>query len=71
MQKLQVLEIVMSFYRKDDIGDWAQNSVFKAMFNGNLSPARTDFLAKLVSMAIGLKNKAILDCSAVWMQVML
>ena len=69
VQQLQVLEIVMSFYQREETNDWAQHYVFKAMFSGNLSPARTDFLAKLVSMAIGVKNKAVLDCSAVWMQV--
>ena len=43
--------------------------MFNTLFAQIPDKERSDILAKLVSMAVGLQNRHLLECAAVWMQV--
>ena len=67
MTKLQVLELVIDYFNKQS--DGFRNMLFSSLFGGKMNEHKLTFLSKMVSVALGLKNKALLDCAAQWMQV--
>jgi len=71
IQELQALQAILSFFMKQN-SDACRQLVFNMMF-GTLTEneVRLSLLSKLVSMSVGVQNSALLNSSAVWMQVIL
>ncbi len=70
IQELKLLDALNGFFEEQD-SESLRHSMFSTLFAQIPDKERSDILAKLVSMAIGLKNKRLLECAAVWMQVKL
>ncbi len=70
-QDMRLLDALNEFFDvtpEDDV----RHSMFGTLFSRVSGDAeRTGILARLVSMAIAVNNKRLLDCAAVWMQVSL
>jgi len=69
IQELQVLEIILSFFSKQN-SEACRQAVFNMLFGTSAeSECKMSLLSKLVSMSVSVQNSAILNSAAVWMQV--
>lgn len=69
IQELQVVEIILLFFTKQN-GDACQHAVFNLVFGTSAEDEyKLSLLCKLVSLSVGVQNTAVLDSTAVWMQV--
>lgn len=66
IQELQLLELLLQQFNKMSTD---QNTLFKILFQGARSPEKSEFLHKMVSMAISIKCNNCLNATATWMQV--
>ena len=64
-----MLETMLLFFTKQN-SDACRQYVFNVLF-GSLTEneSRLSLLSKLVSMSVGVQNSAVLNSTAVWMQV--
>jgi hypothetical protein len=67
MQELHLLEMLCTAL--DDISQESRYSLFNVIFGGKHDIIKTNLLTKLVSLALSVKSGAVLDCTALWMQV--
>lgn len=67
IQELQLLEMVCSCLQ--GAPQSSRFSIFSVIFGGNIEASKTTLLTKLVSMALSIGSGAVLDCAALWMQV--
>ena len=58
----------MDFFEEQE-SENLRHTMFNTLFAQIPDKERSDILAKLVSIAVGLQNKQLLECAAVWMQV--
>jgi len=71
IQQLQVLEIILSFLTKQS-SDKCRHTLFNLLFGASTSTeneCKMSLLSKLVSVSVGVQNTAVLNSTAVWMQV--
>jgi len=69
VQELQVLEIILLFFTKQN-SDACRQSVFNLLFGTSTdNECKLSLLSKLVSVSVGVQNSAVLNSTAVWMQV--
>jgi len=69
IQELQVLEIILLFLTKQS-SDTCRHTLFNLLY-GTLTEneCKMSLLSKLVSVSVGVQNTAVLNSTAVWMQV--
>jgi len=69
IQELQILEIILSFFSKQN-SDTCRQTVFNLLFGTLMeNESKMSLLSKLVSMSVSVQNSAVLNSAAVWMQV--
>ena len=68
IQELKLLDALNGYFLEHK-SESTRCSMFMALFASIPDKDRREILGKLVSMAVGLKNKNLLDCAALWMQV--
>ena len=70
IQQLQVLEIILSFLTKQT--NECRLTLFNLLFGTSTlteSECKLSFMSKLVSVSVGVQNTAVLNSTAIWMQV--
>ena len=65
-----MLDALNGFFQEQE-SESLQHTMFNTLFAHIPDKERSDILAKLVSMALGLQNRNLLECAAVWMQVII
>lgn len=68
IQELKLLDALSGFFCEQKETSF-KNTMFLALFSNIPDKGRSDILAKLISMAVGIENKALLESTALWMQV--
>ena len=68
IQELKLLDALNGFFQEQE-SESLRHYMFNTLFAQIPDKERSDILAKLVSMAVGLQNRHLLECAAVWMQV--
>ena len=68
IQELKLLDALNGFFQEQE-SESLRHTMFNTLFAQIPDKERSDILAKLVSMAVGLQNRHLLECAAVWMQV--
>jgi len=64
-----VLEIILLFFAKQN-NDACRQSMFNLLFGFSTeNECKLSLLSKLVSMSVGVHNSAVLNSTAIWMQV--
>jgi len=64
-----VLETILLFFTKQN-SDSCRQYVFNMLFGTSTeNESRLSLLSKLISMSVGVQNSAVLNSTAVWMQV--
>ncbi|XP_076238104.1 integrator complex subunit 15 [Calliopsis andreniformis] len=66
MQELQLIEVLSDFFQSPGGSPAVRNAVFLSLFPAD-SP-RNKVLGNLVSLAITIQNKAVLNATGIWMQ---
>jgi len=66
---LQILEIILLFLTKQS-SDTCRYTLFNLLFGTSMeNECKLSLLSKLVSVSVGVQNTAVLNSTAVWMQV--
>ena len=69
IHELQVLEAIANYFEQGEKSYEVKQFVFSSLFGNHLDDRKLDLLSKLVSMAVAVRSRPLLDCVAVLMQV--